>query len=295
MLSALHNIDHVTASKVLSDIAQDLLPYPGVNQLIDARRSDSELHSSVLREARQKVKVNIDDNSLGANGKLLNFISREISNIVIQGNKDKEAKDRLGQSGDLNLELYNIVFPNEFARYLKYGIRKTHIESAIRSPDYFQHLLPQITLENSSGFTLFTKYHGSDIHENSFVLLVQAQRHKSTLAVTAAWRVYLSDVNLSKALWPIDVLREFVEIYGFDEDWGIAVSKFLFNEVVTFEEALNNYQLENRIKKINPQGICIFVAHRDKARHLLNVAVAYAIDLKKYELDLKKHGVHLTL
>jgi hypothetical protein len=278
----------------MANVVQALLPSPAQDQLDDSHGPDYELMSSVLNEARRITNVSVGDQSTSARGKLLDVVSKEISNVVVQGKKGNEAKDRLGHSGDLHLSLYDVSYPKGFSsRYLKYGIRRSHIESAIKSPDQYQHMLPQVDLENRSGFTLFTKFHSSGNAKDNFVLVVQAQRYRSSLAVVAAWRVYLSEVSLNRALTPIDVLREFVETYGLDEDWGITTSKFLFNKKIPFDR-LEPQLLENRENVLNPQGVCILSAFRDKSNRVLIVAIAYSIDLTKYRRDIKKHGVHLT-
>ena len=224
--------------------------------------------------------------------RLFEVLSKEMSEYVLRGNARTEAKARLGNRGELPLNQYELKFASAFDSLAEIGTRRSHVESAIRTPDRVEHLLPErFDFGMDFGITFVAKYEKASRRENNFWLLVQTQRVKAALNVTAAWRVYLSDVKLKSDPSPLDILRAFVDVYGLDLP-GIGVSpKFVLYKVIPAslsDDPKLLFRLHPEDAKRKFLGV---FALRASSLGVVEVACAYAIDLEKYKYDLARHGV----
>ena len=296
MLKSLQSLDYTVASRILSEVVQKLLPHPETQSTIESESGHSTLHSLVLSEARERVNVNPEDDSKDAKTKLFAFLSNEISKLVLTTRERNEAIARLGERGDLNLELYKIVFTKEFDLQSHYGVRRNHVISTIRHPDSFEHLLPErFDLEGVKNISLFTSFHSLDHSDNNFILLVEAIRDRDQINVFSAWRIYPSDMDIRDTRSPLDILKAFVNAYGVEFTVGgdLHLHKFLLYEALPIKTGTAAHPL--MIIPVHPDtrlhGNFFF---RISPLNVIEISMAYCINLSKYALDLRKHGVRIN-
>jgi hypothetical protein len=103
--------------------------------------------------------------------------------------------------------------------------------------------------------------------------------------VGAAWRIYPNDINLETAQRPIDVLKAFVEAYGVP--MTIGDTKALFTESRAYPP--------NVPVKVDwtgaPEDCFVSFSHTTDAAGRFRIGVTYCIDIPKYSVTLKAHGV----
>jgi hypothetical protein len=211
---------------------------------------------------------------------------------VTTGKRGEQARARLGQQGLLSSNLYQIQFHQTFVEAEKRGIRKAHVEQAIHQPDSLQHVLPEkIRSEDFPAISVYAKHHGTSHSTDRFTLLVPTLRRGATQIVSAAWRVYHSDVDLADAHEPLDVLRAFVGTYGINFRVGNSpLRKFFFYEAFPLMPGGQRTDI-TRIEAANPLDVASMSFLRVSSLGVIEVAIAYVIDRPPYINDLRKHGV----
>ena len=92
---------------------------------------------------------------------------------------------------------------------------RTNIEEAVKHPDDYQHVMTEGMPMETRDISLFMKRIMSREANRRHWLLVQSHRVGIDQRVGAAWRVFPADVNIEAALHPLDVLKAFVQVFGF--------------------------------------------------------------------------------
>jgi len=294
MLKSLQSLDPNTASKIISDVVQSLLPNPNIETKVYSEYNYPDLHSSVLNEVRQRAKVNLDDNSKDAQTKLFTILSDELSKLILTKKERNEAIKRLGDRGDLNLRLYKIKFTDVFKIQSNHGVDKRLVELTIHHPDSFEHLLSErFDLDGGKNISLFTGFHPSKQSDNSFVILVEAEREKDQMNVFSAWRIFLSDVDIRDAKSPLDVLKAFVDVYGVDFIIGeLYFRRFVLYETFPIQGSHGGYPLI-RAKDTSDIDIHGNFYFRVNPLNVIELSMAYFINLNKYRIDLRRHGINI--
>jgi hypothetical protein len=292
MLNTLKNLSIDDEERVLAALIQWFLPQPRDEEPETLPSDLKALQHSALAEIQANLSIDPADQSAMTKAKILEFLAKEMSGPVVRGTRGEQAKRRLGQRGDLRPDFYKIEFGDSFHEAEKRGIRKSHVEDALRHPDEVQHLLPErIQKEGFPAVSLYAKNHGEQRSADQFTLLVQTTREGYTQRVDSTWRVYHSDVNLSQAHEPLDLLRAFVEVYGlYCRVGNSAPAKFFLYEAFP----LTPGQRPTEILKIDvPQGVFFETSSliRVSSLGVIEVAIAYVIDMVRYMNDLRKHGV----
>jgi hypothetical protein len=294
MLSTLKNRNQEEVEQVLASVTQRFLPQPrdefldvGVEQL-------RELQDSVLSEIRDRLKLSTTQETAESRRKVLEFLIKEISAPVTSGKRGEQARMRLGQQGDLRPDLYQIKLGDFRHELEKRGIRRSHIEDALHRPHGLQHLLPEkIRSGEFPALSLYIKHHGELQSPDRFTLLVQAQREGDRLTINSAWRIYHVDVDLSKVHEPVDILRAFVDVYGlYCRVGNSAPAKFFLYE--EFRMA-SGQQATEIIRADSPTDVALEASSLIRVRNfgVIEVAVAYIINMSWYISDLRKHNVEL--
>jgi hypothetical protein len=285
MLDSLKQYDSDTANNILAAIALSSTTNPGVGEAAESIGAYEQERVAVLQELRSRLNVSPSDDPAEINRRVLALLSRQIHEISLEGKDADAVLARAGQAGRLTPSLYRVEFVPTFAICVGLGTKIAHVHDAILRSDEVQHLEGA---QGEPGFSLFLKFHVNAISSDSFWLLVLAHRNGRTLIVQNAWRVYPSDVDLTDAKRPIDVLRAFANVFGLQVQVGIQAGKFILNEIIPLRvgQVIRAYTikgLRNKAYVGTMSGHDLPEAHR--------VIVAYAIDLLAYEKSLHHHKV----
>jgi hypothetical protein len=308
MLDTLRNLDDRDALMLLSSTVHSLLPDPGVgSRITDVLNAPAKSRAQLLHELRHKLHLNADDRSPIAQAKIFDTLSSEISKYALKNADIRQIKARLGARGDLNPSSYEVDVPSDRRDDLAVrGIRPNHIEDALHTPDAVQHLSSE---RNDFLVSLFLKRVGSG--RDAFTLLVVARRDGYLLRVRDALRIYHSDVDIKGAHEPFAVLRAFLNRYGVPIQIGPRAGLLLLDEVFPFagtkKELDNMATLDGkpwRSRFVEWDGNSTYVSNTDipgfrgvalvRVEPHLSVAeivIAYAFDDRKYDEDLRRHGV----
>jgi hypothetical protein len=127
----------------------------------------------------------------------------------------------------------------------------------------------------------------------TFTLLVVSTRRGDKQIVNDAFRVYHNDVTISPGSTPMDVLRSFVRTYGYPLAIGASPSeKFFLDQVFQIE---SNKALVN-VDAPRDSGSDVKATSLVRVSNLgvVEVALAYAIDISRYRETLERLGVRLA-
>ena len=172
-----------------------------------------------------------------------------------------------------------------------YGIRRSHIEAALRFPHQVQHLIsPRQGETEDAGLSLYTRTVTPRRGGQTFTLLVEVRRGASGRQVGAVWRVYHDTINYSEVQTPLDLLRAFTDVYGLPSSVGGSLAaKFHFYEVVPVPPNINQMQLAQLVT-VHADKDAQFHVHfyaRPLPLGVVEVAVAYVVDTRKYGSDIR--------
>jgi hypothetical protein len=310
MLDTLRNLDDHDALMLLSSTVHSLLPDPGVgSRITDVLNAPAQSREQLLHELRHKLKLTDDDQSPVAQAKIFDTLSSEISKYALKNADLRQIRARLGNRGDLDPLSYEVEIPRltEVGLSLR-GIRASHIEEAIHMPDAVQHVN-----SNRHEFlvSLFCKNVGIG-SADAFTLLVVGLRKGYTLRVCDALRIYHSDVGL-RGGDAVGVLRAFLRTYGVTVQVGHLSGLLLLDEVFPFsgggaelrqtmrigEKAFGELPSVTESFSASDRGhFCrdtefgsIVLSRHNPLLSVVEVAIAYAYNARKYREDLRRHGV----
>lgn len=294
MLNTLKTLDTRTAQGILANLTLEMMPDPGVPSKV-GRHVDAETRDRLLHELRIRLRLKRDDNSPKARALLYKALAEEISGLALAGSKIKEVKARVGQQGLLSPRLYRIdfSFPNFRIAAEKCGVTRAQAEDAIRHPDSFEHFKPELLgfdPERATSLFLKAQKDGGEFYQ----LLVLTKRHDDTLTVINAWRVYPSDVDLSRAETPLDVLRAFVESFGIEFKIGGVEKKLFMYERVAVKDKGEHIEVHFDPKIADGDQV-VGQAFFEQKQGVLEVAVAFEIDYIVYAESLRRHGVRVAM
>lgn len=299
MLATLKGLDEERAADVLVAATDFLAPAEG----LDLAPSDTdavapELRASVLDEVRRMLRLRRGDDSVEARGRMLSRLNDELADQMLRPFGAEEVRSRAGLMGHLPVEMYEMRLSRVFRENQRlFGVKRHHIEEALREPGGVDHLAaksvePSLSHPLSS---LFAKRMG-DV-EDPFVLLVEARRRGHILEVDSAWRVYLSDVDTTDARRPLDILRDFLRVYGLPFNAGPIHGATLLQNITVATPAR---------KLVFHAGADTFPGGTARPFRLsfligsnpneTEIYLAYAIDTGQYTADLKtKHRVDVDI
>ena len=223
------------AARVLAAATATLLPTPERTVAVQQPSSAHGPAKDLLAEARERLGLDQNDLSATARSRLLALLGDQMANAVLGGADEGRIKQRLGQRGELPLDLYKIHFPEDFNELVApRAITQGDVERVLNEPDDVEHLLTDIT-DGEAG-SLYVKTYGEESSRNRYTLLVDAKRQGDTLNVSTAWRIYHSDIVVQLAETPLGLLRAFVDIYGVPFSIGISQPvKFILHGVFRSE------------------------------------------------------------
>lgn len=281
-LRSLEKYDSGTANNILAALALSSTANPGVGEAAEVTKAYPAEQAAVLKELLSKAAG--DDQAETAN-RMREMLWQQIHRVSLEGKDSDAILARAGQAGRLSPSLYRIKFIGYFQVCISLGTKTSHVTDAILNADDVQHL------EGKTGektFSIFLKYHQGAAAKDSFWLLVLAHRDGRDLIVQNAWRVYLSDVDLTTAKKPIDVLRAFANVFGLPIHAAGKVDTFVANETVPIPpgQVIRAYTVKGIKDKAyvsTTSGYNLPGSHK--------IILAYAIDVSAYEKSLHQHGV----
>jgi hypothetical protein len=290
MLETLRKYDPSEAQQILSSLTAEVLPDPEVG----ARKKlgiDPHTHSDIWNEIRRRAKADPSDTSPAVRARLFEFLFAEMSQRALPQRTLESIKARLSARGELRPDLYEIEFDRFFRMSEHHGVRKNHVAEAIRNADDVEHLnIP----DGKFSLSFFVRLHNEFGEKNAFALFVMAARVGAKLEVSDAFRIYASDVDISAAECPRDVLRLFVAKYGFTITIGDITSKLIINETTILRPPIDRDSL---MKVHALDGTSIFgvaLLRQERLHNSFRIALAFALDQEKYAADLGKHGVRVS-
>jgi hypothetical protein len=294
-LVALKEFDRATSNNILAATALSTSTDTGLGEPDFVRRYEPQIQA-VLSEIRKRLRLGDGELSVDKQAAISEFLSREIRNTAFPSAKAAEAAlARAAHAGLVSPTLYRVVQPKEFLRTFRpLGVREQHVENAIHKPDEVQHLLTQDALElERDVMSLFMKAVRPE-KEDGHWLLVQTVRKGMDQVAQAAWRIYPSDFDdLEHAEQPIDVLEAFARRFGVELMVGTQTGKFI--AVEAFRKGSGVSVGEVTIPN-PPRGVQYFASYSQRVTtkpDILNVGVAYCINVNEYKENLKAHGVRL--
>lgn len=277
---------------ILASLTLGMLPSPSISE---EPTLPIELRDRIIHEMRVALRLKRDDNSPTAKAKIYDYLAKEISRAAL-GNVDiKEIKSRLGQRGDLAPSLYKVEFSPEFKNeHERKGATRADVELTLRAPDAFEHVHPAgMGIDDDKATSLYVRQFSNSVKPlNTFTLLVSCQRIGYVQRVGQAWLVFHSDVDLSTAKTPSDVLRAFVGKYGLELQVGEKVDKFFWYERV----ALHSDKKTDILKFKPTPGVDVSIVFQQGLISMgsAEIVYAFAIHSNAYEADLRKHGIRIA-
>lgn len=288
-LPSLNGREPAEVEGILANLTLGMLPSP---TLTEESSPPKELRERLINEIRIRLRLKKEDYSSKAMSKIYDYLAKEIGRVALAQVDVKEIKSRLGQRGDLAASLYKVEFTPQFVDgYERHGVDRANVELALRAPDGVEHVHPAgLGIEDDKATSLYLKrFSNSSKPSNAFTLLVACQRIGYVQRVGHAWMIFHSDVDLSKAKTPSEVLRAFVDKYGLDITVGEKTGRFFWYErvavprdkktnIVTFKH------IEGLDMEVNFQQGLIFP-------DAVEIVYAFSINNTAYEADLLKHGI----
>lgn len=282
----------------MASLIRSLVPQPAVRAEQSETYEDVAARDQLLLEVKQKLKIRTDDMSEAARGRVLDYLTAELSAPVLKTERGQAAKERLGARGALAPARYRVLFTDAFKlSEERRGIRRKDVEATVLRPHAYQHLLTDRFRDESAPTTsLYLTHHGSPGASDRYTLIVHTDRKGSTQHVLRAWRVYHSDVDLSRARAPLDVLEAFVDEYGIPIYVGESKSLAKFTLYHKFRPVQEPDGREFYVRgpggPVAPFAAQFTVKHNDDGT--AEMAMVYSIDIGRYFPDLRKHGVRVT-
>lgn len=302
-LNALKDKEPKEVARLLSVVSSTLLPNPGIAEVIHKTGSDPEFVKAVLAEIRNYLRVPESDRSIQTQSRIFAFLSQEISRAALANANMSSLKARLGNKGALHPSQYEVRFTDYFDRCEALGTRKSHVIEAVTKPDKVMNPRPKyLSEDNDPRVTVSIRFVGSKKVEDRFSLIVTSSRDGQCQTVGAAFRAYLSDVDLTNINEPLDMVRSFVNTYGLTFRLGNKVSKFMHNEIISSDSPLSRERLKNIEMLDKPKEDLVwpvFAFNITQVRGtdneiLTEVILGFVLNVSKYVATLRKHHVHLS-
>lgn len=278
------------AEHTLASFADSLVPHP-----FDDAESfpDQDLARRIFNELTQVAKVEGVEDPVEVRRRVFATLAQELSSYALQSADIPAIQDRLGMRGALRPAAYRVEIGAPIAKLSDRGIRRSHIEAAVRSPDIVQHLESPDDLgrDHLPAISLFAKKIKSSRTSESFVLLVQAKRVGASQAIQTAWRIYADDIVTPTELTPLGLLQAFVEAFGLEFTIGdTPPTKFTLYRRVAIAPGTPQ---SNIIRFVNPGNDKVEGHHYVRfipEEGIVEVSLSYVINVSKYQSALMRHA-----
>ena len=155
MIQAITPLDRGEASAVLAQAARLVLGLRGTElSEVAGPRDGEQLPGKVVNEIQKRVASRARD----AEDLVLRVkeeLSREMSDLALDGADLNEIRQRVGQRGTLPTSMYEIVLTRYFKQNLPlFSVKSAHVRSAILHANAYEHLNPK-TLPKALTVSIF--------------------------------------------------------------------------------------------------------------------------------------------
>jgi hypothetical protein len=292
-LEVLRRFDRETSNTILAVTALSTTANPAIDdtgKLITKYQAEVD---AVLAEIRQKLRLRENDQSSKAKASIDDFLVKALDDAVLVGGAADAALKRAAQAGRLTPAAYKVIQPDPFRnRFFPLAVRKDQVEEAIHRPDDFQHLMTDRALEGEEDvFSVFLKQYDGRRRSDPNWFLVQSYRRELEQVAQSAWRIFPSDVDLTKAEKPLAVLEAFVERFGIEVQVGDRKGKFI--DVTSLPRTGDKMNFQVLVSGTSPlPDDFFFSASNRKTTEILtfSVGLVYCIDVTAYRKALIAHG-----
>lgn len=291
MLDALAELPRETALKALSAATAQISP---IGDEIESQRRDEvdlNLVSKVIAEVATRTKTSSGDPATVKYR--LRLLADEIARLAVPegGENYKAARDRMGQRGDLSPQLYTIEFLPEFIRDERhFDVTRAQISRVVSECDAVQHLNPgKLFTQGSEPLSLFART-VPDTRGNDYTVLVVAVRSGARLGISKAWRLYHSDLRLTSAIEPLDLLAAFLDRFGMPLHIGTQEKKLFVYEIIEIDQMIDRTGGFDYLGWHAKAGAQYIISNLQRVtEHRVEVAMAYVVNVTQYKAALSRH------
>ncbi len=254
-------------------------------EIAKAYRTEAQ---ELLKEIRKHLRIDRDDHSPPAILSIANLLTKQIEETILGHADTSQILARAGQAGRLPPVMYTVDQPKSFSNlFYNLGVRRNHVEDAVKHPDDYQHLMTEKATEESKDvISLFVKEIKSAKTGSNNWLLVQCHRQGLTQIVQSAWRIFPDTIDLTQAYEPLHLLKAFVAVFGLPV--SVAGKETLFIESVPYPKGP---LLDWRFQAVGPDVFASISQVATTDPTMIEVGIGYSINLPKYREYLAQHGV----
>jgi hypothetical protein len=251
---------------------------------------DENLRSSLLSEVYRKLHISHTAQSESQKAELYRFLTKEMSNAALSATDTDEIKKRVGQRGDLRPDLYSIEIPPEARSLAKERlISLGEITSALEQPHEVEHLLSGVlsSANSENAISVYSQEQETVSTGEHSVLLVLSRRMGYHQQIMEPIRIYPSDVHINDVISPLDLLKAFIEKYGFELKVAGRTGKFFLYETLPYHGDFTKLvEYPPEFEKETKHRTCLLVK---LSVGKVEVALVYSINEGRYLADLQKH------
>ncbi len=298
MLSVLSklNLNRQQENEILLSMIKDYLPSPQTIASSLNNPAQTQIRDDILIEVRRRLRINLEDQSDRAKAMILGFLADEVGNYVSTPISSNTIKSRLGDQGFLRADQYEIKFGDTFQNvFIRLGLTRAEARDVITHPDQVQHHTPPDAFnpDKDGELSIYCKTYTNTEPDKTYTVLINGRRQGYVIAFMSGWLVYHSDVDISSAQTPLEMLEAFAKTYGIT----FSVGKSLPNKFFYYESIPIIPQSHTQILGFpsNLKNLLGELVTRVSSLGFVEVRSAYVIDVSKYVNDLKKHGVNAAL
>ncbi len=180
---------------------------------------------------------------------------------------------------------------------------KQHILDIVCHPDKEQGLSRGRTVPiQNAGCILAAKSFGKTTSRDAYTALVLLAHGRAEREIVAGFRVYSAEVPHLTDWSPIDILRAFVDVYGFESEFpGIARGRLFQALSVPFPRKISDYsRLEIYLDSIRKyvsgeegpaEHPTVYAVDPFNSRAFIELA--FSVSLRPYGVCLRRHGVRV--
>ena len=215
MLHTLEGLEDAQARQILAEVSVRITPANFQSVASRNKSAYPEIDKAVYEELRTRSERKDRDANL-ENAAMLEILSSEMSRLMYAQVTKEDVRSRLGSEGKLPPELYSVSFSPKFdANRDFYGVRESHVISAVHNCDQAQHFTTVAEGEKGTPFvSLFVQT--PRVKGARFTIIVYARRFGAQLVVEDAYKVYHDEVPLAETDKPLVQFQKFVAKFGLD-------------------------------------------------------------------------------
>jgi len=281
------------AARLLAGVTRSVLPDPGIGSAPhDA--VDVGLQAEVTRKLLAHFRIPDFDpghptpENPRQVARMYKALADAMASQALPRSRVAAAKARLGEKGLLPPSDFRIAFSEQFDQARDdSAVSRSSALKAITKPDQHEHFVPQsYGVDEADPISLFVRFQ-HPTRGVPYILLIMCVRRRDVLQVMQGWRVYPDEVDVADARKPLDILRALTDAYGDDLTVGSKRGKFFLYERVPVDPVRET----TFISGLSPRFLASFFIRPSDNGTLLEVSMAFAIDLDKYTAALGRHGV----